>query len=385
MRLTTVTTLAAILLSMAFGLSACSHSDKHDHDDHHSEESEAEEHSSGDIFLDSARAKAANVETTILSPTVFHDVIKASGSIVAASCDETTVVAPTNGIVSHSRHISEGIALRRGEVLYHIASDKLKDGDYAQRTRINYLAAKREYDRTLPLVQEKIITEKEFNAIRTEYENARIAYDAIKSAASPKGITITSPVTGYMKECLVKDGDYVETGAPLMVVTRNQHLYLRAEVPIRYYNELGKISTAKFRTQYSDRIIDLKNVHGQLMSSGKSAVSTSSYIPVTFQLDNTGGIVAGAYAEIFLVTGERRGVLSVPATALTEEQGIFYVYIQTDHSHYHKQEVALGATDGEYTEITSGLKGGERIVTKGAVTIKLAATRNAIPAHTHEP
>ena len=43
MRLTTVTTLAAILLSMAFGLSACSHSDKHDHDDHHSEESEAEE------------------------------------------------------------------------------------------------------------------------------------------------------------------------------------------------------------------------------------------------------------------------------------------------------------------------------------------------------
>ena len=169
-----------------------------------------------------------------------------------------------------------------------------------------------------------------------------------------------------------------------MVVTRNQHLYLRAEVPIRYYNELGKISTAKFRTQYSDRIIDLKNVHGQLMSSGKSAVSTSSYIPVTFQLDNTGGIVAGAYAEIFLVTGERRGVLSVPATALTEEQGIFYVYIQTDHSHYHKQEVALGATDGEYTEITSGLKGGERIVTKGAVTIKLAATRNAIPAHTHE-
>ncbi len=369
-----------LLPSILFVFAACSHADKHNH----SEEGETEEHSADDIFLDPAKAEIAGIKTTVLKPGVFHDVITTSGSLVAASCDETTIVAPANGIVSHSRHISEGIALRQGEILYHIASDKLKDGDYAQRTLINYLAAKREYDRTKPLVKDNIITEREFNAIRTEYDNATIAYNAIKSVSSAKGITITSPVNGYMKECLVKDGDYVETGAPLMVVTKNLHLYLRAEVPVRYFKELDKISTAKFRTQYSDRVIDLNDVNGKLMSSGKSAVSTSSYIPVTFQLDNKGDIVAGTYAEIFLVTGERQGVLCVPTAALTEEQGLFYVYIRTDNSHYRKQEVSIGATDGECTEITSGLKGGERIVTAGAVTIKLAAASNAIPGHTHE-
>lgn len=374
------TTALALMAGAIFALSSCSHSAKHDHHD----EDEAEEHSSDHIFLDSTKARAAGVETAVLEPGVFHDVITTSGSLIAATCDETTIVAPVNGIVSHSRHISEGIALRQGEVLYHIASDKLKDGDYAQRALTNYLAAKREYDRTKPLVEDKIISEKDFNAIRTEYENAAIAYNAVKTVSSAKGITISSPVSGYMKECLVKDGDYVETGAPLMVVTKNQHLYLRVEVPVRYFNELGKISTAKFRTQYSDRVIDLCDVGGKLMSSGKSAVSTSSYIPVTFQLDNKGDMVAGTYAEVFLVTGERQGVLSVPTTALTEEQGVFYVYTQEDGSHYHKQEVTIGATDGERTEITGGLKGGERIVTKGAVTVKLAAANNTIPGHTHE-
>ncbi len=380
MRIPKPTAVPTLLLTAFFAFTACSHTDKHNH----SEERETEEHSSGNIFLDPAKAEAAGIRTTVLEPGVFHDVITTSGSIVAASCDETTIVAPVNGIVSHSRHISEGIALRQGEILYHIASDKLKDGDYAQRALTNYLAAKREYDRTKPLVEDKIISEREFNAIRAEYDNATIAYNAVKSVSSAKGITITSPVSGYMKECLVKDGDYVETGAPLMVVTKNLHLYLRAEVPVRYFRELGKISTAKFRTQYSDRVIDLNDVNGKLMSSGKSAVSTSSYIPVTFQLDNKGDIVAGTYAEIFLVTGERQGVLSVPTTALTEELGIFYVYIRTDNSHYRKQEVSIGATDGERTEITHGLKGGERIVTAGAVTVKLAAASNAIPGHTHE-
>ena len=120
------------------------------------------------------------------------------------------------------------------------------------------------------------------------------------------------------------------------------------------------------------------------MSSGKSAVSTASYIPVTFQLDNKGSLVPGSYAEIYLVTGERQGVLSVPTTALTEEQGVYYVYIKKDANHYHKQEVTLGATDGEFTEIISGLNGGEDVVTKGAITVKLAAATGAIPAHNHE-
>jgi multidrug efflux pump subunit AcrA (membrane-fusion protein) len=69
---------------------------------------------------------------------------------------------------------------------------------------------------------------------------------------------------------------------------------------------------------------------------------------------------------------------------LTEEQGIYYVYLQLDEEGYAKQEVTLGTDNGEFVQITSGLKNGDRLVTKGAMHIKLASASNAIPAHSHE-
>lgn len=372
---------SAVILVSAFFFAACG--DHRHNDGHHEHEHEHEAHAAGEIILEPEKAKSAGVETRVAEYGTFHDVLQVSGSLVAASCDETTIVATVSGVVDHAQHISEGMAISNGTTVYYIKSDKLQDGDQAQRARIAFLAAKREYDRALPLVKEKIISEKDFSAVRAEYETARLAYEAIGKASSSRGVAVKSPVTGFMKECLIKDGDYVEVGTPLMVVTRNQHLYLRAEVPVRYYSELSKISSAKFRTQYSSEVIDLKSVNGKLMSSGKSAVSTSSYVPVTFQLDNKGDIVPGSYAEVFLITGERDHVLSVLTTALTEEQGVYYVYVKTSDHGYRKQEVQLGATDGEYTEIVSGLKGGENVVVKGAINVRLASATNAIPEHNH--
>ena len=361
--------------------------DLHGHDEHDSHDeahgAEGHRHSPDDIILSAEKAEAAGVEVQTVERGVFHNVIRTSGSIQAASCDETTIVATVSGVISHAQHISEGMSIAKGTTVYYISSDKLQDGDQARRIEIAYLSAKREFERAQPLVDEQIISQKDFAAIEREYETARLAYEAIGQHATGRGVSVKAPSTGYMKQCMVKDGDYVNVGDPLMVITRNQHLYLRAEVPVRYYSALSHISSAKFRTQYSDEVFDLEQMHGELLSSGKSVVSTSSYVPVTFQLDNHGSIVPGSYAEVFLVTGQRDDVLSLPTTALTEEQGVYYVYLQEDEHTYHKREVVLGDTDGERTEIRQGLEGGERVVTRGAINVKLAAASNAIPAHTH--
>lgn len=358
--------------------------EEHDHNhEAHDEHDHEHEHAPGVIVLSPEKAKAAGVVVSVVERGMFHDVIQTSGSITSASCDETAIVATVPGIVKQAQHVSEGMSISKGTTIYYISSDRLKDGNLAKRAKVAYLAAKREYERAKPLVDEKIITQKEFTVIATEYENAKLSYEALSSNDSERGITIKAPETGYMKQCMVKDGDYVEMGDPLMVITKNQHLYLRVEVPVRYYSQLGNIKSAKFRTQYSGDIFNIKDMHGELMSSGKSASSTSSYVPVTFQLDNPGNIVPGSYAEVFLITGERQNIISLPTSALTEEQGVYYVYIQLDEDSYRKQEVTLGATDGEYTEIKSGLQGGEHVVIKGAINVKLAAASTAIPGHTH--
>jgi multidrug efflux pump subunit AcrA (membrane-fusion protein) len=58
--------------------------------------------------------------------------------------------------------------------------------------------------------------------------------------------------------------------------------------------------------------------------------------------------------------------------------------VQLDKEGYQRREVTLGGSDGQRVEIKSGLKEGEKVVTKGAIHVKLASASNAIPAHTHE-
>ena len=75
--------------------------------------------------------------------------------------------------------------------------------------------------------------------------------------------------------------------------------------------------------------------------------------------------------------------MTVPVSALTDEQGLNFVYIQTDPTCYERREVTIGQTDGERVEIKSGLKAGEKVVTEGAVQVRLAGASTAIPGHTH--
>lgn len=63
---------------------------------------------------------------------------------------------------------------------------------------------------------------------------------------------------------------------------------------------------------------------------------------------------------------------------MTEEQGIFFVYLQLDEEGYKKQEVTLGADNGKSVQILTGIKPGDRVVTEGAY--KFAWQAQATPS-----
>ena len=196
-------------------------------------------------------------------------------------------------------------------------------------------------------------------------------------------MAVSSPISGYVKTCLVKEGDYVTVGQPLMNVTQTRSLYLRANVPERYYQVLGTVKSAKFKTAYGDRVYDLRQMNGRLVATGKQTGDGTPYLPVTFEFANRAEVAPGSFVETYLLTAPRKGVVSVPVSALTDEQGLNFVYVQTDPSCYERREVAVGQTDGERVEIKSGLKGGEKVVVKGATQVRLASASNTIPGHTH--
>ena len=364
----------------------------HDHasEDHnihnHNHAAEGHEHGNNpdEIILAPEKAKAAGVVSEVIQPKPFRQVIKASGEVQAAQGNESVIVANVSGVVSFQRSVTEGMQVGKGATLMSISASQLQDGDPAERARIAYEVAKAEYDRASRLVESQIVSQKEFNSIREKYENARIAYEALVKNQTKSGVAVTAPIGGYIKNLLVKEGDYVAVGQPLATVTQNNRLFLRADVSERYYKYLNNITSANFKTPYDNHVYELDALNGRLLSYGKAAGSGSYYVPVTFSFDNKGDMIPGSFVEIYLLSKTMEDVIVLPEEALTEEQGLYFVYIQKCEESYKKQEVKLGASNGVEVQILEGLHAGDRVVVKGAYHVKLASASNALPAHSHE-
>lgn len=359
----------------------CDHD--HSHEGHSHEETKGE-HAADEIVLSKASAEAAGVKSAVIAPVTFHRVIKTSGQVLAAQGDEATAVATISGVVSFRGRLLEGTSVGRGTSLLTVSAGKIGEGDPARKARAAYEAARKEYERMQPLVKNRIVSEKDFNQAELNYENARIAYEATAGNYSAGGQSITAPIAGYVKSVLVKEGDYVEVGQPLVSITQNKKLFLRAEVSGKYYSALRSISSANFKTPYDNEVYRLDELGGRLLSFGKASGDNSYYIPVTFEFDNKGDILPGSFVEIYLLSSPVNNVIALPHSAITEEQGSYFVYCQLDDECYKKQGVTLGADNGESVQILSGIHTGERIVTHGAYQVKLASASNVLPAHSHE-
>lgn len=376
----------------AYVLAGCSGGHDHDHEGHdhehdghdHGKEAATTAAHSNEIIFKEELAKAVGLQTKVVEPAPFTDVIKTSGSILAAQGDETTVVATVPGIVTFGNlSFVDGAAVRKGQAILSLASNTLSDGNVAARAKYAYENAKKEYERMEQLVGDKIVSAKDFEQARLNYENAKVAYEAVAGKQTANGVSVVSPMNGYLKNLQVKEGDYVAVGQPLATISQNSRLVLRAEVSEKYYQYLPAVQSANFRTPYDDKVYKLSDLHGRMLSFGKASDANSFYIPVTFEFDNKGAVIPGSFVEIYLLTSPMEEVLSVPVSALIEEQGVYSVFIRLDEEGYQKREVKLGANNGSEVQILSGLKPGENVVTQGAYQIKLASASNAIPAHTH--
>ncbi len=357
----------------------------HDHSGH---SHEGDIHSEGEgspdeIILSAESAAAAGVKAETIIPGKFRSVLEVSGRIMPAPGNESTVVANVPGVVSFAAPLVEGSRVNEGSPMFTISSSNLQDGDPVQRARIAYETAQKEYERAAKLVEDNIVSRQEYEAAKGRYETARLTYEALAADGSGNGTAVKSPASGYVESCLVKEGDYVSVGTPLATVLSGNSMYLKADVSERYLSRLPGVKSANFRLSYSDKVFSTAGLDGRLLGYGRSTDETNAYIPVTFAINASDDILAGAYAQIWLLSEKRDGVISLPVEAITEEQGHNFVYIQLDPTCYKKQEVTLGATDGNRYEILSGLNGGETVVTHGAIHVKLASASNAIPAHSH--
>ncbi len=360
--------------------------DGHNHEaDDHGHNAEDHAGHSAEITFTEAQAKAAGLRLVTVEPGEFAEVVEVTGRLLPAQGDEATVAATMAGIVSQAtKSLTDGAAVRQGQPLFVINASAMADGNPAAAARAELEAARKALARAEQLAAEKLLPQRELDEARSRYRTAEAAARSLGNANQTRAVA--APFTGYVKEVLVRPGDYVQPGQPMATVTQSQRLQLSADLPERHFALLPQIQDATFRLSYEPEGTAhcVSEMGGKLVSKGKASSATGFSVPVTFELPNRGRLVSGSFAQVYLQGAARKGVITVPNEALTEAQGLFFVYVQIHPERYQRQEVTIGATDGRRTEIRSGLTAGQRVVAQGATQVRLAANATVIPeGHSH--
>jgi len=76
--------------------------------------------------------------------------------------------------------------------------------------------------------------------------------------------------------------------------------------------------------------------------------------------------------------------LAVPSTAILDEDGLLVAYVQISGESFERRAVTVGASDGQWTTILSGVRRGERVVIRGQYQVKLSSLNTSeISDHGH--
>ncbi len=345
----------------------------HGHDEHDGHDHEAE----GVISLAPDMAARLGVTVDTAAVTDMPSVAKTSG-VIEPSADATgSASAPTAGIITLAKGINQGAEVKAGQLIATVRADGVTGGDPNRAARADLDAARAELDRVKPLWEERLVTRAQYNQAVADYERARAAYSAPAAAGR-----VTAPVSGIITSLDVRQGQFVEAGASVAMISGPGALTLRADVPARLYSSLGDVNDARVVLPYSGKSFLISQAGGRRVGAAATA-ARGGYGPVTFTFSDQ-QVIPGTAVDVYLIGEGSRRAVTVPATAVVEQQGEYFVYVRLDEDCYSKLAVSPGASDGHLREITAGLRGGETIVATGTTAITLAAAAGNIPeGHSH--
>ncbi len=364
------------------------HDNEENHEGHdHTTESSGHEGHNHDIIESNNQLHDEDHGLVKLKLQPFAKIIKTSGELLPAKGDEVVISAKHSGIIQlNGKQLFDGKSIRKGERLLTVSGKEMSDNSL----KVKYLSAKAEfeqakanYERALKLKTDTIISETEFLNTELAYKTSKSKYDAIQHNYEKGGQHVLSTASGYLKKLLVTDGQYIEAGEPLVIVSRNQRLVLKAELSQKHIAEVSGIHCANFKPSYTTKVYDTHDLNGKVISYGKTTSDNSFYTPLFIEIDNVTGLVPGSYVEVYLRLHEDNEAIAVPKTAILEEQGSFFVFVK-ENDDYVKHYIQIGGNNGKQVEVTSGLKPGEIVATKEVYRIKLAKAGTAIPhGHSH--
>lgn len=357
-----------------------------EHDAHSAEEdAHSHQHADGATIIPFGKEQSWAIEfaTTEVHKNRFNGAIKVAAKVSSAPENSTTIVATNAGRVKYAGNVAEGKNVVSGETLFILDGSNVTQNDAAVKfaeAESEYLVAKAEYERKKLLFGDNVASKKELEAAEAAYRSSEAHYKSMQRNFNGGNMTLRAQQGGYISRLMVANGEYVQPGTPIAELQSDGRKFITAEVPMRHAKQIRNISDANI-TLSDGTVLSLQDAGGAIIATG-SAANGCTMLPVTLSAESLPAL-PGEVVTLYLIsqTYEGEESITVPRTALVEEMGTYFVFVQHTPVEFEKREVKIGSTDGTNTQIIKGLHCGERVVSKGAISIKLSQGTAALDPH----
>ncbi len=231
------------------------------------------------------------------------------------------------------------------------------------------------------LVQEKLVSETDFDTRRTELSRAQAAENNLRAIIEQK--SIRAPFAGRLGIREVDMGQYVEPGDRLVRLESLQQVLVEFPVPQQY---IGQLSVGQSLTLVSDAWPE-QTFSGMIRALESQIDRNTRMLRVQGIVENPDErLVPGMFVQVEVILPVRDSVLTVPQSVITFSpygNSVFVLDSGADGAlSARKVFVTTGETRGDQVMITSGLDTGATLVTAGQQKLRngsLVVVDNSVP------
>ena len=193
-------------------------------------------------------------------------------------------------------------------------------------------------------------------------------------------VIVRAPIAGVIAEVTATPGATVEEGELLYRIVALDRVHVVGDVPEQHLARLENSTAAEI--EVPGLAAPLQTT--RLVSVGRVVDPQKRSVPITFELAKPPSAMAiGQGVTLRLITPARGAEVAVPAEAVVDDGGQTIVFVQTGGESFERRPVKVGGPrEGGLLQV-EGVEAGERIVTRGAHLVRLAALSPQTPGHGH--
>ena len=263
------------------------------------------------------------------------------------------IEAKVSGRIGQMR-VVPGQSVKAGERLVQLDAREIQSRlDQAAAARQQ---AENDLKRATDLMQQKILSQSEFDSAQSKFRMAAAAETEAKTMLDYT--LVVAPFDGVITRKLADVGDLAAPGKPLLQMENPETLRLEADVPE------ALIGNVKLGDRLPVRIAAVTNeIEGTVAEMSPAADPNSRTYLVKMDVPGATGLRSGQFGRVAVPVGAASAI-RIPAAAVIQRGQMELVFVVAN-SRAQLRLVKTGSRVGEEVEVVSGLDSGEQIVTVG--------------------